>query len=40
VLFGVRRGRVTFVAVADRSLVRSRSALTRQLRRASFVRSR
>jgi hypothetical protein len=39
-LFGVRRGRVTFVAVADRSMLRSRTALRRQLRRAAFVRAR
>ena len=40
VLFGVRRGRVTFVAVADRSLIRDRKALRRQLRRAGLVRAR
>lgn len=40
VLFGLRRGRVTFVAVADQSLLRKRSALTTQLRRAALVRRR
>ena len=37
-LFGVRRGRVTFIAVADRKLLRSRSALRRQLRLAGVRR--
>ena len=37
-LFGVRRGRVTFIAVADRKLLRSRSALRRQLRLAGIRR--
>ena len=40
VLFGVRRGNVTFVAVADSRLLRKRSALTTQLRRAALVRAR
>lgn len=40
VLFGVRRGKVTFVAVADSALLRKRSALTTQLRRAALVRRR
>jgi hypothetical protein len=40
VLFGVRRSKVTFVAVADAALVRKRSALTTQLRRAALVRKR
>ena len=40
VLFGVRRGRVTFVAVADRGLIRNRRALRSQLRRAGLVRAR
>ncbi len=40
VLFGVRRGKVTFVAVADPALVRKRAALTTQLRRAALVRRR
>jgi hypothetical protein len=39
-VFGVRRGRVTFVAVADRSLIRNRKALRTQLRRAGLVRAR
>jgi hypothetical protein len=39
-LFGVRRGKVTFVAVADRSLLGSRSALRTQLRRAVLIRAR
>lgn len=37
VVFGVRRGRVTFVAVADRALIRNRKALRSQLRRAGLV---
>ena len=37
-LFGVRRGRVTFIAVADKRLLRSRSALRRQLRLAGVRR--
>ena len=40
VLFGVRRGKVTFVAVADGALLSRRSALTTQLRRAALVRRR
>ncbi|MEA2143605.1 MAG: hypothetical protein QOI64_2035 [Solirubrobacteraceae bacterium] len=40
VLFGVRGGKVTFVAVADSALLRKRSALTTQLRRAALVRKR
>jgi hypothetical protein len=39
-LFGVRRGKVTFVAVADRALLRRPSALRTQLRRAALVRRR
>jgi hypothetical protein len=39
-LFGVRKGKVTFVAVADTTLLRSRSALRTQLRRAALVRAR
>jgi hypothetical protein len=39
-LFGVRGGRVTFVAVADSALARNRTALRRQLRRAGLVRAR
>ncbi|HWC28155.1 MAG TPA: sialidase family protein, partial [Solirubrobacteraceae bacterium] len=39
-VFGVRRGRVTFVAVADRALIADRRALRRQLRRAGLVRRR
>lgn len=39
-LFGVRRGKVTFLAVADRALLRDRTALRRQLRRAALVRGR
>jgi hypothetical protein len=38
VLFGVRKGTVTFVAVADPALVRKRAALTTQLRRAALIR--
>ena len=37
-LFGVRRGRVTFIAVADRKLLRSRAGLRRQLRLAGIRR--
>ena len=40
VLFGVRRGKVTFVALADAALLRKTSALTTQLRRAALVRKR
>jgi hypothetical protein len=40
VLFGVRRGKVTFVGVADSALLRKRAALTTQLRRAALVRKR
>ncbi|MBW3607348.1 MAG: glycoside hydrolase [Actinobacteria bacterium] len=40
VLFGVRGEKVTFVAVADRALLRKRAALTTQLRRAGLVRRR
>ncbi len=40
VLFGVRKGKVTFVAVADGALVRKRAALTTQLRRAALIRKR
>jgi hypothetical protein len=39
-LVGVRRGRVTFVAVADRALIANRKALRTQLRRAALIRSR
>jgi hypothetical protein len=39
-LFGVRGRRVTFVAVADSALLRKRSALRSQLRRAGLVRGR
>jgi hypothetical protein len=39
-LFGVRGRRVTFVAVADSALLRRRSALRSQLRRAGLVRGR
>ena len=39
-VFGVRRGRITFVAVADRALIGDRAALRRQLRRAGLVRAR
>jgi hypothetical protein len=38
VLFGVRKGKVTFVGVADSALLRKRSALTTQLRRAALIR--
>jgi hypothetical protein len=36
-VFGVRRGRVRFVAVADRKLLRRRGALVRYVRRAGLV---
>lgn len=36
-VFGLRRGRVSFVAVANHSLIRDRRALRRQLRRAGLV---
>ncbi len=39
VVFGVRRGRVTFVAVANRALIADRRALRSQLRRAGLVRA-
>jgi hypothetical protein len=39
-LFGVRGRRVTFVAVADSALLRKRTALRTQLRRAALVRRR
>ncbi|MFN2617691.1 MAG: esterase/lipase family protein [Thermoleophilaceae bacterium] len=35
-LFGIRRGRVRFVAVADRRLIRNRRSLRRYLMRAGF----
>ena len=37
-LFGVRRNKVTFVAVAGTTLLRDRSALRTQLRRAALIR--
>jgi hypothetical protein len=40
VVFGVRRGRVTFAAVANRTLLANRRALRSQLRRAGLVRAR
>jgi len=40
VLFGVRKGKVTFVAVADAKLIASRKALRTQLRRAALIRAR
>jgi hypothetical protein len=40
VLFGVRKRKVTFVAIADGALLRKRSALTTQLRRAALIRKR
>jgi hypothetical protein len=40
VLFGVRKRKVTFVAIADSALLRKRSALTTQLRRAALIRKR
>jgi hypothetical protein len=39
-LFGVRRGKVTFVAVADTKLARSAKTLRTQLRRAALIHSR
>ncbi len=39
-LFGVRKGKVTFVAVADSKLISSRTKLRTQLRRAVLIRSR
>jgi hypothetical protein len=39
-LLGVRSGRVTFVAVADKTLIANRKALRTQLRRAALIRSR
>ena len=39
-VFGVRRGRVTFVAVANHTLIADRKALRTQLRRAGLVRAR
>ncbi len=39
-LFGVKRGKVTFVAVAGTTLLRDRSALRTQLRRAALVSTR
>jgi hypothetical protein len=39
-IFGARRGKVTFVAVADRVLVRNRKALRTQLARAVLIRNR
>ena len=39
-LFGTRRGKVTFVAVADSKLVLGRKALRTQLRRAALIRTR
>ncbi|MEY2440669.1 MAG: hypothetical protein QOJ46_95 [bacterium] len=39
-LFGVRRGKVTFVAVADSKLIASRKALRTQLRRAALIHAR
>ncbi len=36
--FGVRRAKVTFVAIADSKLLRSRKALRTQLRRAALIR--
>ncbi len=40
VVFGVRKGRVTFVAVADTKLVSSPRTLRTQLRRAALIRAR
>jgi hypothetical protein len=34
----VRKGKVTFVAIADSALLRKRTALTTQLRRAALIR--
>ncbi len=39
-LFGVRGGKVNFVAIADTALLRNRKALRTQLRRAALVRAR
>ncbi len=39
-LFGVRRGKVTFVGLADATLIAKRSALRTQLRRAALIRAR
>ena len=39
-LFGVRKGKVTFVAVADSKLIASRKALRTQLRRAALISTR
>jgi hypothetical protein len=39
-LFGVRGGKVTFVAVAEPALLRNRTALRTQLRRAALIRAR
>jgi hypothetical protein len=39
-LFGVRRGKVTFVAVADSKLIAHSKALRTQLRRAALIRAR
>ncbi len=39
-LFGTRKGKVTFVAVADSRLVTNRKGLRTQLRRAALIRSR
>ena len=38
-LFGVRKGKVNFVAVADNNLVRSPKTLRTQLRRAALIRA-
>jgi hypothetical protein len=40
VVFGVRKGRVTFVAVAAGALVKSGKSLRTQLRRAALIRAR
>jgi hypothetical protein len=40
VVFGVRKGRVTFVAVAGSTLVKSGKSLRTQLRRAALIRAR
>ena len=39
-VFGVRRGKVTFVAIADRALLRNRTMLRSRLSRAALVRTR
>jgi hypothetical protein len=39
-LFGVRKRKVTFVAIADTKLISSRKALRTQLRRAALIRAR